>query len=233
MSFPDWAARIAAIGLDAGVETEFLTRAVRERRLPPPEPTDARWPWPLQVRVFGGLSVLRDGLPLGGAGGKAQRKPLELLALLAAHPQGLDAETLIDALWPSLEAEAPRASLEMTVSRLRKWLDLPEAVRVADGRVMLDAQRVWTDVAAFEAAAAAGDVSMMLDLYRSPLLQGERLQGLAAAARERLAARLAAAVLQQTAAWRAAGRQADALALLGRGLAAAPGHPLLQAAQAV
>jgi hypothetical protein len=233
LSFPAWASRIAAIALDAGVETEFLTRAIRERRLPPPEPMRAHWPWPLQVRVLGGLAVLRDGLPLGGVGGKAQRKPLELLVLLAAHPQGLDAETLIDALWPSLEAEAPRASLEMAVSRLRKWLDLPEAVRVADGRVVLDAQCVWTDVGAFEAAAAEGDVPSMLDLYRGPLLQGERLQGLAAAARERLAARLAAAVLQQTAAWRAAGRQADALALLGRGLAAAPGHPLLQAAQAV
>lgn len=230
LSFPAWAARVAAIALDAGVETEFLTRAIRERRLPPPEPMRVHWPWPLQVRVLGTLAVQRDGLPLGGAGGKAQKKPLELLALLAAHPGGLDADTLIDALWPSLEAEAPRASLEMAISRLRRWLGWPDAVRVADGRVALDAQRVWTDVAAFEAAAAAGDAEAALALCRGPLLQGERLSGVAAAARERLAAQLAAVALQQVAAWRAAGRHAEALALLGRAMAAAPGHPLLQAA---
>jgi hypothetical protein len=87
-------------------------------------------------------------------------------------------------------------------------------------------------VAAFEAAAAAGDAPAALALYRGPLLQGERLGGLAAAARERLAAQLAAVVLQQAAVWRAEGRRAEALALLGRGLAAEPGQPALKAALA-
>lgn len=230
MSFPQHAARIAAIGLDAGVETEFLTRAVRERRLAPPDPAREAWPWAVQVRVLGGLAVRRDGAPLGGAGGKAQKKPLELLALLAAHPAGLDADALIDALWPSLEAEAPRASLEMAVSRLRKWLDCPEAVRVADGQVMLDPRLVWTDVAAFDAALQAGDAGAALDLYRGPLLPGERL---ARRTRERLAHGLAAVVLQRTAALRAQGRATEALALLGRALAAEPGSAVLQAALAV
>jgi tetratricopeptide (TPR) repeat protein len=230
MSFPHWAGRIAAIGLDAGVETEFLTRAVRERRLPPPQPWREQWPWPLHVRVLGGLEVRRDSVAVGGAAGKAQRKPLELLALLAAHPRGLDVGTLIDALWPSLEADAPRASLEMAVSRLRKWLDRPDAVRVADGRVQLDPQRVWTDVSAFDAAVAAGDAPAALALYRGPLLQGDRLGGLALQARERLAAQLSAVVLQQAAAWQAEGRRPEAMALLGRGLAAEPGQAALQAA---
>lgn len=224
MSFPRWAARLAAAGLEAGVETEFLTRAVRERRLMPPDPAPAGWPWAVQVQVLGGLAVRRDGAPHGGGAGKGQKKPLELLALLAAHPGGLDAESLIEALWPSLEADAPRASLEMTVSRLRKWLDCPEAVRVADGRVGLNAALVWTDVGAFEAAARAGDAEAALAAYRGPLLQGERLQGLALQARERLGHRLAAVVLQRGSALRDQGRSADALALLGRALAVEPGH---------
>lgn len=231
MSFPAWAARIAAIGLDAGVATEFLERAMRERRLPPPDPARERWPWALHVQVLGGLVVRRDGVPLGGAGGgKAQKKPLELLALLAAHPAGLDSETLIDALWPSLDADAPRASLEMTVSRLRKWLDLPEAVKVADGRVSLNGRIVWTDVAAFEAALQAGDAAAALAIYRGAFLQGEWLDALALRTREQLSHRLAALLLQQAAALRAAGRATEALALLGRGLALEPASLPLQAA---
>jgi hypothetical protein len=230
MSFPAWAAQIAGIGLAAGVEVEFLTKAIRERRLVPAGAARADWPWTLHVQVLGALRVRRDGAPLGGVGGKAQRKPLELLALLAAHPSGLDSGTLIDALWPSLEADAPRASLEMTISRLRKWLACPEAVRVADGRVLLNAERVWTDVAAFEQAVQAGDAAAALAAYTGPLLQGERLQGIAAQARERLALRLAACVLQAAATLREAGRDADALALLSRGLAAEPSAAGLQAA---
>lgn len=230
MSFPAWASRIAGIGLEAGVEVEFLTHAIRERRLVPADPTCADWPWAVHVHVLGGLRVLRKGAALAGSAGKGQKKPLELLALLAAHPQGLNAETLIDALWPSLEAETPRASLEMTISRLRKWLDCADAVRVADGRVGLQSQLVWVDVAAFEQAAARDDAEAALAAYRGPLLQGERLAGPAAAAREQLANRLAAVVLKTAAALRDKGRHTDALALLIRGLAVEPGQPALLAA---
>jgi hypothetical protein len=230
VSFPARASQIAAIGLAAGVQTEFLTHAIRARRLAPPEPKRENWPWALHVQVLGRLQVRRDGVPLGGEPGKAQKKPMELLALLAAHPEGLDAETLIDALWPSLDAEAPKSSLEMAISRLRKALDLPEAVRVADGRVSLHPALVWTDVAAFEVAARASDVAAALAVYRGPLLQGERVTGLAALARERLAARLAACVLQAAGELRHAGRAADALALIGQGLAADPQATALQAA---
>lgn len=230
MSFPAWAARIAGIALAAGVEVEFLTHAIRERRLVPADPVRADWPWALHLQLLGGLRVRRDGVPLGGSGGKGQKKPLELLALLAAHPQGLDAETLIDALWPSLEADAPKASLEMSISRLRKWLDSADAVRVADGRIALNPALVWTDVGAFEAAVLAGDAEAALAAYGGPLLQGERLDGIAAQARARLALRLAACVLQAAAALRQAGREAEALALISRGLAAEPSAPALQAA---
>lgn len=230
MSFPAWAARIAGIGLAAGVEVEFLTRAIRERRLVPADAASADWPWALHVQLLGGLRVRRDGVPLGGTGGKGQKKPLELLALLAAHPQGLDAETLIDALWPSLEADAPKASLEMSISRLRKWLDSADAVRVADGRIALNAALVWTDVGAFEAAVSAADAEAALVAYSGPLLQGERLDGIAAQARARLALRLAACVLPAVAALRAAGQAQAALTLLSRALAAEPQSEALQAA---
>lgn len=228
MSFPAQAARVADIGLQAGVEREFLARAVRERRLVPADAGREDWPWALHVNAFGPLQVRRDGAPLGGrAGGKAAKKPLELLALLCAHPEGMESAEIVDLLWPSLDAEAPRASLEMTIARLRQWLAEPDAVRVADGRVALHPGLVWTDVAAFEAACQAGDAERALALYRAPLLAGEPR---VADRRRALAARLAAVVLGAAALLRERGNQGAALALLGRALAAEPDNTALQAA---
>lgn len=227
MSFPAHAARIADIGLEAGVETEFLARAVRERRLVPANAGREDWPWALHVNAFGPLQVRRDGAPLGGRAGKAAKKRLELLALLCAHPNGVESEELVDLLWPSLDAEAPKASLEMAIARLRQWLGEPDAVRVADGRVALHPGLVWSDVAAFEAACKFGDAERAISLYRAPLLPGDPR---VAARRRALAARLAAVVLDAAASLRARGSADTALALLGRALAAEPDNVALQAA---
>ena len=240
MSFPVWASRIAALALDAQVETEFITRVVRLRGLPPPQPGRADWPWALRIQVLGGLRVWSEGAPLRHEGGKAPRKPMELLGLLVAHPGGLDNETLIDTLWPSLEADAPKASLEMAIARLRKWLGVPAAVRVAEARVMLNPQCVWTDVAALEVALKSGDAAAALALHGGDLLAPERLSGPLLAARERCQAMLVAAVLQQVAALAVADQTQQhpqhqhplARALLARGLAAIPDSKALRSALA-
>jgi DNA-binding SARP family transcriptional activator len=91
------------------VETEFVTRAIRNRRLAPTDPAREAWPWRLQLRVLGGLQVLRDGQPLS-LGPKRPKKPLELLALLAAQGgRPLSHDAAIDTLWPDTEADAPKA----------------------------------------------------------------------------------------------------------------------------
>lgn len=192
LPLPAAAARLVEEGLDAGVVPEFLAATVHDRRLVPPDPTREAWPWRLQIRALGPLQLWRDGLPLAGPGAaKAQRKPLELLRLLAAHGGGpLPQEAVINELWPSLEADAPKASFEMAVSRLRKLLGLPELVRVADGQVCLDKALTWLDVAAFEDLCRRGgeaDLARALALYRAPLLAGEPLAGRTHTARERLA----------------------------------------------
>lgn len=231
---PGWAARLAALALDAGVCTEFVESSVRERALAPPELWREAWPWKLRVQLLGGLRVWRDGLPLSGTGGptpsRPQRRPLELLALLAAHPGGLSAESLIETLWPSLEAEAPKASLEMTITRLRKWLEWPDAVRVVDGRVSLHPGWVFSDVQDFEAACEAGAFEAALGLYRGPLLAGETLSPRLQVARERLAARLCAVLLQAGQSLQLQAKAGQAAALYARGLAAEPTAAALQQA---
>lgn len=226
MPLPALAARIAEIGLDDGVEVEFLQATIRDRRLVPPDPQRAHWPWRLHLRALGELQVQRDGVVLATAGAKAQKKPLELLAMLvAAGGAPVDGSTLIDALWPSLEANAPKASLEMAVSRLRKLLDLPDAVLVDGGAVRLHPALVWTDVAAFEAAAgqaAEGDeaaAGRALALYRGCLLGSEKtLNATLQAARERLALRLAQTLADQGTRLESRGDWAAATRLYERGL---------------
>lgn len=208
-TLPALAARMCQMALDTGIEPEFVRATIRDRHLSAPDPTRPDWPWRLRVQVLGPLAIWRDGLPLRSAG-KAQRKPLELLALLAAHGGGpVDAAFIIDALWPSLEADAPKASLEMAVSRLRKLLGLPEAVLVADGAVALDPALVWCDAVAFEAladelrpalaqsSADAGTTQRaerLFGLYRDQLLGRDSLAGSMQLARERLALRYHGAV---------------------------------------
>lgn len=226
--FPRHAARLAEIALDAGLETEFVNALIRERRLMPSDRHRARWPWRLRVHALGALRIERDG-ELLQASGKAQRKPLELLRLLTACGGGpVDADAVIDELWPSLEANAPKASLEMALSRLRKLLGVPEAVVVTDGTIALAAELVWTDVAAFEArcdAAEAGDAAAAeeaLALGRDKLLGNEELHGLARERRQRLVERATRLALEHGARLEAQGHADAAQRLYERGIAQEP-----------
>lgn len=185
---PQLASRLVERGLRLGVAPEFLRDVVHERRLVPSDRTRAGWPWRLRLHALGPLEVWCDGLRLEpGSSAKAQRKPLDLLRLLAAYGGGpLAVSLVIDELWPSLDLDAPRASFDMAVSRLRRLLDLPDAVRVAEDAVSLDPALTWTDVGAFETLCARDDAAA-LALYRAPLLGTGKLRGLLHTARQRLA----------------------------------------------
>jgi len=91
------------------------------------------------------------------------------------------------------------------VSRLRKLLDLSDAVVVADGMVSLDPALVWCDAGAFDTlvqgllrdlhqpgsqahdAALAHRAERLFSLYRDRLLGSETLAGSMSLVRERLA----------------------------------------------
>jgi len=235
LPLPALAARICEIALDDGVETEFVTAAVRERRLVPADPAREEWPWRLRLYGLSELRILRDGEPLRTGGAKAPKKPLELLGALVAHGgEAVDIEVLVDALWPSLDANAPKASFEMALSRLRKLLDLPDAVLVADGSVCLNRSLVWCDVFAFErladrlakpaqgaAAEAERDAlaERALALYLDRLLGSEELSGRLLALRERLALKFTRLTIDQGARLQARGDWRGAVVLYERALA--------------
>lgn len=193
-------------------------------------PVDPSRPEPaLRVHAFGPLRVLRDGQPLDGDSGKAPRKLQDLLALLAAHGGGpLRVPLVIDELWPSLDANAPRASFDMAVSRLRRLLGTPAAVRCNGERIALDPAVVWVDVAHFEALAErawAGDLAaygQAAALHADSLLGGGPLPARLLARRQALGERLIDLALDGARRLQHAGRRAEAAQLLQRALACEP-----------
>jgi hypothetical protein len=232
-SFPAHAARVAELALDAGWQREFVASVVVERGLAPPQATREDWPWALRLHLLAPqmrwqLSDQTAPAAPAEAGAKAPKKPLELLALLAAHPDGLDAEALIDELWPSLDAEAPKASLEMAISRLRKQLGRADLLRVAEGRIGLNLKRVWIDVAALESALTAGDTTLALRLHAAPLLAAQVLGGRMLHTRQRLRERTAALLQARAEQLQRAGEPAQAEVLLrqaaAQGLMASAGR---------
>lgn len=168
--------RVAQAALARDIEVDYVRDLVRARHLVPQPPVPRNWPWPVRVKVLGTAQLwLEDAL--FSSTGKAQKKPLELLFWLAAQGtrafEGVAATQAMDALWPDLEAEDPKGSLEAALHRLRKLLVLEDLVRLADGKLSLDPGRVWTDVADFEAAAGLPDQALTaLEAYGGDLLPG-------------------------------------------------------------
>lgn len=148
-------ADLCALALEHGIDPPLATRIVVDRRLAPT--LRARrvpaWPWPIRVELLGGFDVRRDGRELPG--GKAQRKPLELLRRLAlAGERGAPLHRLAESLWPDADGDAGLHALETAIYRLRRLLGDPDAVVRRRGRLAIDPARVFVDAWAFEALAA-------------------------------------------------------------------------------
>lgn len=120
--------------------------------------------------TFGTLTLTRadDGAPVGSA----RRKPLALLALVAAHgPQGLPRERAAALLWP--EAESParaRHTLAQTLYGLRRELGTTPVL--GGDPLRLDPEMVATDLARFQDALARGDADEAAAVFAGPFLDG-------------------------------------------------------------
>jgi len=174
---PPMAAWLAARALDHAIEPAFVAEVIASRALVPPADAGPQWPWAVRIRLLGGCSVEGEGVNLAGAG-KAQQKPLDIIQLLAiAGPRGLDRANLARAIYGSAMLDSP-ATLNMAISRARRLLGDDSLIDSQNGRICLDARRVYVDLWAMQALKPTSDdeagwnCNRLLELYAGPLLQG-------------------------------------------------------------
>lgn len=160
-------------------ETEHRDTGQVDEQLPTGESTKAATPADLTasgeldttaglltVDVLGGLRVHWHPEP-GGPGGEReitgtlQPRTMELLVLLALHPDGATRETLVSALWGHDPPARPTNALHTTLSRLRHALAaatdgaVTDVVSASTGRYQLDPAHVRSDYWRFAHAVAA------------------------------------------------------------------------------
>jgi DNA-binding SARP family transcriptional activator/TolB-like protein len=123
----------------------------------------------LRLRTFGAAGLQRaDGSSIA-----LQRRPLALLAFVAASADGASREKTLGVLWPEVEEERARHSLAQTLYALRRSCGA-EVIR-GTNVLQLDASLITTDLADFEQALAADEPERAADLYAGPFLDGFHL----------------------------------------------------------
>lgn len=129
---------------------------------------------PLSLVTFGGLSILRGGVPAEGAG--AQRRRLALLALLAAAgDRGVSREKLLGLLWPESDLERARKNLAQAVYALRRDLGADDLV-LGTTELRLNPDLCGSDLADFRRALAENRAADAVAIYRGPFLDGIYLE---------------------------------------------------------
>ena len=193
--------------LQLEIEPAYVRRWVRDRALPCPDPNTLHWPWPLSVRGFGELQILRHDEPLPAAPGRAAQRPLDLLRALLAHaPAPLPVSTAVQWLWPDAAGADERKPFDVALLRLRRLLGDESLLRLEGGRLCLAPEFVWTDVHALARLTQTIDetevapreqldrwAQILPSLVGGPLLAGVET-GWAQAARDRQRQRFVLAV---------------------------------------
>jgi two-component SAPR family response regulator len=174
---------------------------------------------------------------LVASGGKAKRRPLELLKLLIAYGGEQVSESRVtDALWPRIDGDSAHRSFTSTLHRLRKLLGEDRAVTLHEGRLSLDRRFFWLDTWAFEQLAADLEsaaepvqieklVERVLAVYRGSFMADEADAAWMIQARERLRGRFARILARVYRHWQERGEEERARSLYEKCLEIEPLAP--------
>jgi DNA-binding SARP family transcriptional activator/tetratricopeptide (TPR) repeat protein len=145
-------------------------------------PSQTQEPGAVRIYLLGSFQVTVDGEDVP-AGAWPARRAAELVQLLAlADGRRLARDRVIEALWPTLDAQAGAANLRKAAHHARQALGHADAVVLAAGQVSLFPGRiVTTDVERFERSAG-------VDGYGGELLPDALYEQWTQAPRERLRA---------------------------------------------
>lgn len=172
---PSRVAQLCVVALEHQLETEYVARLVKRRRLTPlVSPLWlVRWPWSIQVRVLGTPLLIISGNANSNFG-NAQHKPLELLRwVIVRGCKNVAVTDLIRDLWPNIETSYALKSLNTNLHRLRKLLGIDNAISLAAGKISIDNTIVWSDVGSLLA------IKQQLDEYANDRNDAHHLIALA------------------------------------------------------
>jgi ATP/maltotriose-dependent transcriptional regulator MalT/DNA-binding SARP family transcriptional activator len=229
---PDMAARLADFALGNAIETEFVRTLIERNHLAPPAGASSAWPFRLRVTVLGRFELMRDGQAMRFSG-KTQQRPLDVLKLVVAlGGRDVDARQVMAGLWPEADGAAAKTSFDAALFRLRKLLDVEQAITLTGGKLSLSTALVWTDVreleAAIEAAQRVGEApgvglsaaaARLIDAYPGALLGDDEAPWIAKP-RDSLRARFTRALVRLGECLERRGDWPDAIDLYHRGLEA-------------
>jgi ATP/maltotriose-dependent transcriptional regulator MalT len=185
---------LLCLALRDKLEVAFVQEMIKKHGITadvPPEIAD-RWPFALQIRTLGPLSVAGEKEAGVEPSGPLRGVRLRLLAELVAAPiAGVPLVRLADELWPDADGDRAMQSLHTTLHRLRKALGCDEAVVVDGGLARLDRRICSVDAWQLMDVASRGDASPQAleaaqALYNGPFLEGVKLDAGALDYRARL-----------------------------------------------
>ncbi|ESX83391.1 helix-turn-helix domain-containing protein [Mesorhizobium sp. M0189] len=174
---------------------EFCRSMTRNHQLAASLRRPASLSWPIKVYVLGGFRLERDGSALD-LGAKPPTRALDILRALAiSQGQVCPLEGLQDWLWPDLDGDQAKAACDQALHRLRKLLGQTDLVIQREGKLRLAADRVWVDLADWEArlkralasnAVTEPELERLFLLFPGPLFLHERIAAWCLPAAERV-----------------------------------------------
>lgn len=128
----------------------------------------------IELQLLGGLAL--DGPDLSPNARARQRRPLALLALIAAGaPHALGRNRLMAMLWPESDTERASNSLRQTLFLLRRDLGENLFLPESGGAIQLDSAAVAADLWKFRDAIARNAPGDAVAVYTGPFLDGFQL----------------------------------------------------------
>ena len=194
----------------------------------------------VEIHTLGRFGVKRLEQPLVFPVARQQRA-LELLqALIAFGGRDVSIELLCQALWPDADGDTAKNTFDVTLHRLRKFLEARDILLLREGHLTLNSKLAWVDVWALEKlvnhcrpllrqtvkpaiARELTDCSEHIQfLYQGAFLSREPVRPWAISQRERLRSKVLIHLIDAGQAWETLGNAENAIRCYHGGLEIEP-----------
>jgi hypothetical protein len=140
--------------LEADIQTQYVQKLIRKRKLYPSIAFgDMRnWPFPIRIKTLKQFSVIVDEKEVGPFG--RIKVPIFLLKTLIIKGLGgkaISVDDILPELWPDCNADKAMNTFKNNLHRLRKILAYEEAVLVNQKKICLNSVICWVDIWEFDA----------------------------------------------------------------------------------